>query len=180
MNIQDYVRLNDKGELETDNDAFQSMFTAEVNRAVEKYRNGKGKDEIRKQLEEEAKLTAEEKLKSEREAFEKYKLETKIEINRTKAKARLENKGFTEKEVDYLLSNINDDEEKSLGIIDTLIGERTAFIESTKKSAIESLQKGQQTSSNPTPYKPDNPEPAKPARRSSEDVLKYYRSDTQN
>ena len=176
MNIQDYVRLNDDGQMEFDEKGFQSWFDDEKRKAVETYKNGKGRNEIRKELEEEAKLTAEEKLKSEREAFEKYKLETKIEINRTKAKARLENKDFTEKEVEYLLSNINDDEEKSLGIIDTLIGERTAFIESTKKSAIQDLQKGQQTSSNPTPYKPDNPEPAKPVKRTSDEILNSYRN----
>lgn len=175
MNIKDFVRLNDNGELETDNDAFESMFTAEVNRAVEKYRNGKGKDEIRKQLEEEAKLTAEEKLKSEREAFEKYKLETKIEINRTKAKARLENKGFSEKEINYLLKNITDNEEDSLKEIDELIAERTTFIDNTKKSAIQDLQKGQQNSGNPTTYKPDSDEPAKPVKRTAQDILSRYR-----
>lgn len=179
MNINDFVRLNSDGELEVDNASFESMFTAEVNRAVEKYRNGKGKDEIRKQLEEEAKLTAEEKLKSEREEFERYKLETKIEINRTKARARLEGKGFTDKEVEFFLSTVNDDEDKSLKNIDILIGERAKFVEDTRKSAIENLQTQQQTTGTNGFVKPDTDDgPAKPVRRSSDDILSSYRRQT--
>lgn len=175
MNINDFVKLNENGELETDNDAFQSMFTAEVNRAVEKYRNGKGKDEIRKQLEEEAKLTAEEKLKAEREEFEKYKLQTKIEINQAKAKAKLEGKGFTETEVKFLLSTISDNEEKSLDNIDTLIAERTKLVEETRNNAIQGLQSQQQGSGVNKFKDPDNQDkPQQQTKRTQSEILSSY------
>ena len=176
MDIKKFVKLNEKGEIEFDESGFQSGLDAEISRAVDKYANGKGKDEIRKKLEEEAKLTAEEKLKAEREEFEKYKLETKVEINKAKAKAKLENKGFTEKEVEFLLSTISDDEEKSLSTIDTLVEERTRFIADTQKSAIQNLQQQQNGNKSSTPLPtPDNNDAQKPATRTKADILSHYR-----
>lgn len=175
MDIRKFVKLNDKGEIEFDESGFQSSLDSEISRAVDKYANGKGKDEIRKKLEEEAKLSAEEKLKAEKEEFEKYKLQTKIEINQAKAKAKLENKGFTEKEVEFLLSTVNDDEEKSLSNIDVLVEERTKFISDTQKNAIEKLQQQQQSSgSKPLPT-PDNNDAPKAATRTKADILNHYR-----
>lgn len=175
MDIKKFVKLNEKGELEFDEAGFQSGLDSEISRAVDKYANGKGKDEIRKQLEEEAKLTAEEKLKAEKEAFEKYKLQTKIEINRDKAKAKLENKGFTDKEVEFLLSTVNDDEEKSLSALDVLIGERTKFISTTQQNAIEKLQQQQQSNNNIKLPTPDNNDAPKNVVRTSEEILSFYR-----
>lgn len=145
MDIQKFVVAKDDGTYEVDSKGFQSAFDAEISKAVEAYKNGKGKNEMRAQLEAEAKLTADEKLKQEREEFEAYKKAERVKLNQEKAKARLEGKGFSEKEVSYLLSNINDDGETSLKNIDELITERTTAIENAKKAAIESLQKGQQT-----------------------------------
>lgn len=144
MDIQKYVVQKEDGTVQIDKDLFQSELDAEISRAVEKFKNGKGKEEIRKQLEEEAKLTAEQKLKQEREDFEQFMLKSKIELNQAKAKAKLEGKGFTDKEVDFILSTISDDETKSLSKIDELITEREQVIANTKKSAIEGLQQGQQ------------------------------------
>lgn len=176
MDIKKFVKLNEKGEIEFDESGFQSSLDSEISRAVEKYAKGKGKDEIRKQLEEEAKLTAEEKLKAEREEFEKYKLQTKIEINKSKAKAKLDNKGFTEKEIEFLLSTISDDEEKSLSSIDTLVEERSKFISETQKNAIQNLQ--QQQNSNRTSTQlptPDNNDVQQPTARTKADILSHYR-----
>lgn len=176
MNINDYVSTNEEGGFTLDEKGFQSAFDAEIRKAVETYKNGKGRNELKKELEEEARLSAEDKLKKEREEFERYKLQTKIEINQTKARARLENKGFTDKEVSYLLKNITDNEEESLKEIDELIAERTAFIDNTRKNAIETLQSGQQKSGNPQLVKPDGDEPKKPVKRTTDDILNAYRT----
>lgn len=144
MDIQKFVGTNEDGTIKIDKDGFQSALDAEISKAVEKFKNGKGRDEIRKQLEEEAKLSAEEKLKQEREEFEQYKLQSRIELNQAKAKAKLDGKGFTEKEIAFILSSVSADEEKSLGSIDELISEREQVIANTKKNAIEGLQNGQQ------------------------------------
>lgn len=176
MDIKKFVRLNDKGELEFDESGFQSGLDAEISRAVDKYAKGKGKDEIRKQLEEEAKLSAEEKLKAEKEEFEKYKQSETVKIIRAKAQAKLENKGFTEKEVEFILNTVNSDEESSLKNVDTLVEERTKFLADTQKKAIENLQKQQQQSSNSNPLPvPDSSEGTKPAQRTKADILNHYR-----
>lgn len=177
MDIEKFVKLNDAGEIDIDKDAIDSMFTAEVNRAVEKYRNGKGKDEIRKQLEEEAKLTAEQKLKAEREEFEAYRQKTKIELNQAKARTKFDDKLFSQEEIDFILSTVNDNEETSLSKIDSLITARKKFVEESQKDTIQKIQQQQQKPIQQTFIKPDGNEPAKPVQRTQADVLSYYRKE---
>lgn len=174
MDIKKYVKLNEEGEIEFDEKAFQSEFDSAISKAVDKYANGKGKDEIRKKLEEEAKMTADEKLKQEREAFEQYKLQETVKLNQAKAKAKLEGKGFSDAEVNFILSTVGNDEEKAMTTIDTLVEERTKFIASTQQSAIENLQKQQQSKSQGQFGAADDAEPQKPTRRTSEEILSYY------
>lgn len=181
MNIENYVKLNESGEIEVDNKAFQSAFDAEISRAVDKYAKGKGREEIRKELEDEAKLSAEEKLKAEREKFEEYKKSETIKLNQEKAKARLENKGFSDKEIEYLLSNVSIDTEKSINTINTLIEEREKFIAETKKNAIENLQQQQQKSGEKSlPANADNEDKPKVVKRTAEEILSYYTPKSQN
>ena len=180
MDIKKFVKLNDKGEIEFDEKGFESEYDSAISKAVDKYANGKGKEEIRKQLEEEAKLSAEEKLKQERAKFEEYKLQETIKLNQAKAAAKLDNKIFAQEEIDFYLSTVNADEEKSLTAIDTIVEARKKFMENMQKSAIENLQKQQQLSDpSKTLPKPDDGEPAKPAVRTKADILSHYRP-TQN
>lgn len=180
MDIQNFVGTNEDGSIKIDKTAFQSALDAEISKAVEKFKNGKGREEIRKQLEEEAKLTAEEKLKQERQEFEDYKLKTKIELNQAKAKAKLEGKGFTEKETAFILSTINDDEEHSLANIDDLIKEREQVIAETKKSAISGLQQGQQKASTTLTNPDGSGEGQKEFKRTKSDILSFYRPQDKN
>lgn len=176
MDIEKYVRLNDEGKIEIDKDAFQSGLDAEIYKAVDTYRKGKGKEEMRKQLEDEAKQTADERLRKEREEFEAYKLSETIKLNQAKAKTRLADKGFSEKEIEIMLSHVDNDEEKSLSTIDTLIAERQKFIEETNKRAIENLQSQQQANSNTQQLKtPDSNKPEAPKKRTSEYIISRYR-----
>lgn len=177
MDIRQFVKLNEDGEIEFDEKGFKSEYDSEVYKAVDKYKNGKGRDEIRRQLEEEAKLTAEQKLKAEREEFEAYRQKTKIELNQAKARTKFDDKLFAQEEIDFILSTVNDDEEASLSKIDTLINARKKFIEESQKNTIESIQQQQQKPIPQVFVKPDGNEPAKPAERTAADVLSYYRKE---
>lgn len=175
MDIKKFVKLNDKGELEFDENGFQSGLDAEISRAVDKYANGKGKDEIRKQLEEEAKLTAEEKLKAEREKFEQYRQAETIKLIQAKAKAKLDGKGFTEKEMEFILSKVGNNEESDMTTIDELVAERTQFIATTQQNAIQKLQQQQQESGNRPLPTPDNNDSPAPVQRTKDDIKNFYR-----
>lgn len=180
MNIENYVKLNESGELDIDKAAFQSALDAEISRAVDKYAKGKGRDEIRKQLEEEAKLTADEKLKAEKEEFEEYKKKETIKLNQEKAKAKLEGKGFSEKEIEYLLGNVGIDSEKSMKNINTLIEEREKLTADIKQKAIESLQQQQQQSGAKTLINADGEgEKTTVQKRSGAEVLSIYTNQQQ-
>ena len=180
MDIQKFVTTKEDGSWEIDKEGFQSAFDAEISRAVEKFKNGKGKEEIRQQLEQEAKLSAEEKLKQEREEFEAYKLQAKIELNKEKAKAKMEGKGFSDDELEILLSTINEDSEKSLETVDKLIKAREAVLEQTKQSAIQGLQQSQQNAGKVL-IKPDGSksEDVKPVGWTQTEILGNYRNQAQ-
>lgn len=179
MDIQKFVTQNEEGKVQIDKDAFQSELDAEISRAVEKFKNGKGKEEIRKQLEEEAKLSAEDKLQQAKAEFEEYKKGEIVKLNQAKAKAKMEGKGFTEKEVDFILSTINDDETTSLSKIDELITEREQLIANTKKTAIEGLQQGQQKVSSIV-VNPDGKGEQKPQGWTKNQILELYRPQNKN
>ena len=176
MDIEKYVKLNENGEIEFDKEGFKSEYDSAISKAIDKFANGKGKEQMRKLLEEEAKLSAEEKLKQERETFEKYRLEETIKLNQAKARAKLDDKLFSKEEIDFILASVNTDEEKSLAAIDTLVNARKKFIDDTQKSAIENLQKQQQQTAPASQFKAADPaDPQPPTRRTSEEILSYYK-----
>lgn len=144
MDISKFVTVGEDGGLNIDNDGFQREFDSTIRNAVEKNKNGKLKEEIRKELEEEAKLSAEQKLQKDREEFEALKLKSLIEINQAKAKAKLDGKGFSEKEITFILNSVSDKED-SLLMIDDLVAERNNLINENRKRAIEELQTQQET-----------------------------------
>lgn len=173
MDISKFVTVGEDGQPVIDNKAFQSEFDNAIRNAVETNKNGKLKDEIRKELEDEAKLSAEQKLQKEREEFEAFKLKSLIELNQAKAQAKLEGKNFSEAELKFILGTITDKED-SLSTLDVLINERTTLIENNRKKAIEELQ-SQQENNTPTPQGNDvpNPQPTNTGR-SREDIAKIY------
>lgn len=177
MDIKQFVKLNENGEIEFDEKGFKSEYDSEVYKAVDKYKNGKGRDEIRRELEQEAKLTAEEKLKAEREEFEAYRQKTKIELNQAKARTKFDDKLFSQEEIEFILSTVNDNEEASLSKIDSLIAARKKFVEESQKDTIQKIQQQQQKPIQQTFIKPDGNEPAKPVQRTANDVLSYYRKE---
>lgn len=173
MDISKFVTVGEDGKPVIDNNAFQSEFDNAIRNAVEKNKNGKLRDEIRKELEEEAKMSADQKLQKEREEFEAFKLKSLVELNQAKAKAKLEGKNFSDAELNFILNTITDKED-SLATLDVLIAERATLIENNRKKAIEELQ-SQQEKSNPSPQGNDIPS-SKPtnATRSRDDIAKIY------
>lgn len=174
MDIDKFVTTKEDGTFEVDSKAFKSAFDAEISRAVEAYKNGKGKAEMRAELEKEAKLTADEKLKQEREEFENYKKSERVKLNQEKAKAKLEGKGFSEKEVEFMLGTITEDGDACIAKIEELIAERNTAIENAKKLAIEGLQKGQQSAGTKI-TNPDNSDRKPVVKRTAEDILNAYK-----
>lgn len=174
MDIDKFVTTKEDGTVEVDSKAFQSAFDAEISRAVEAYKNGKGKAEMRAELEKEAKLTADEKLKQEREEFENYKKAERVKLNQEKVKAKLEGKGFSEKEVEFMLGTITEDGDACIAKIEELIAERNTAIENAKKLAIEGLQKGQQSAGTKL-TNPDNSDKKPVVKRTAEDILNAYK-----
>ena len=173
MDISKFVTVGEDGKAVIDNNAFKSEFDKAIRSAVETNRNGKLRDEIKKELEEEAKLSAEQKLQKEREEFESFKLKSLIELNQIKAKAKLEGKNFSQAEIDFILGTINDDE-KSLSNIDTLIKERETLIEKNRKKTIGELQAQQEISNSNNKNADNPPEQQKQTTRNREDIAKIY------
>ena len=97
--------------------------------------------EIRTQIENEAKMTAEEKLKAEREKMEAdFKVE-RTNFNKDLAKDKLKNAGFEDSEMDVFLDFVTDDKETSLGKIDKICESRKASQEKLKAQWTEELKK---------------------------------------
>lgn len=175
MDIKQFVKLNDNGEIEFDEKGFKSEYDSEVYKAVDKYKNGKGRDEIRRELEQEAKLTAEEKLKAERDEFETYKQKTKIELNQAKARTKFDDKLFAQEEIDFYLASVSDDEEESLARIDKLINVRKKFVEESQKNTIQKIQQQQQNVTTQIIANPSVPATPKKVTKTPDEVLSYYR-----
>lgn len=149
MDISKFVSVGEDGKIVVDNSAFQSEFDNAIRSAVEKNKTGKLREEIKKELEEEAKLSAEQKLQKEREEFEAFKLKSLVELNQAKAKAKLEGQNFSEKEVEFILNTITDNE-TSLTSLDNLISDRKTYLEKQKTDLMNSLQSQQENAkSNP-------------------------------
>ena len=92
----------------------------------------------------------------------------------------MENKGFTEKEVEFILSTINEDETASLAKIDELITEREQLIANTKKSAIEGLQQGQQKVGTIVVSPDGKNEPSQQNEWTKSKILDLYRPQNKN
>lgn len=114
---------------------------------------GQGVTSFQKKFEkaqEDAKMTEQQKLDKDRKEFEEAKLAfenemkaKKVELISEKAKAKLSNANFSEKEIELLVKYVNDDETNSLSMIDSLIAERKNIIEENTKKAIENIQSHQ-------------------------------------
>lgn len=170
IDIEKFVTLGEDGQLVFDKKSFKSAYDSDFNKSLDT-RIANERDKIREEIENEAKLTAEEKMKAEKEKLEKEKLATKTEINRIKAKAKMESL-YTEKEIERLLKLVTDDD-STLADIDEMIAEKQKANEEMEKKFKEEYTKGQPT---PKPNEGDggNSTP-KPKQQTAQDIKNFYK-----
>jgi hypothetical protein len=173
MDYSMYLQKNEDGTMSFDSENFEKAINAEIDRQV-----SKGVESFKTSYEKkanEAKMSEQEKFEQEKREFEEYRKNAKVELITAKAKAKLEGKGFSETEVKTLLNFINDDEEASLSVIDTLVAERTKFVEDSKKKTMEELQKAQPTAKTSPNNASDKDEAVQPIKRTAQDIKNRYK-----
>ena len=164
-----FATVGENGEIVFDEKGFKSAYDSDFNKALDN-KDANLREKIKAELEAEAKLSAEEKLKKEREKLQAEILNAKVEINREKAKAKMEGK-FTDKEIERHLKLVNDNPD-CLKEIDDIIAEKKAYEEQLETSfkekyAITQPQpNGNQGKKDETVHQPN--------LRSREDISKYY------
>lgn len=152
MDIKDFVSIAEDGTLKINEDGFRSALDKHTTGSIETFKKNSMADlktTIRSELEAEAKLSADEKLKKDRDDFEAYKKQEYVKLNQDKAKAMFEGKGLSEKEMEIYLKQVTDNAD-SLEILQTLMAEREKVMSDLKKKALEELQSGQSGSTNKT------------------------------
>ena len=171
MDYSMYLKTNEDGTQTFDNAGFQKAMQSEIDSAV-----SKGVETFKKSYEQKLaneKLSEQEKFENEKKEFEAYRINAKKEIVSAKAKARLEGKGFSETEISTLLGFVSDDEDASLKVIDTMVAERTKFIDDTNKKVLEELQKNQpKVSTTSNAEKTGKQAPVK--QKTAEEILQSY------
>ena len=180
MDIQKYATLSEDGKISFNTDDFSKDFQSEVDsrigKAIDTYKNGSMRAEIRKELEEEAKLSAEQKFQKEREEFEAYKKAEKLALSKAKVKSMLSGDKFSEDEIEILLGDVTDDEEASIAKATKLVKAREKMLADIKKKAIEDLQAAQPpagTSSNTGDNGDD--QNGKVTKRTANDIKNLYK-----
>lgn len=162
-----FVTVSENGEMLFDEKGFKSAYDSDFNKSLDS-KESNLREKIRAELEEEAKLSAEEKIKKEREALQAELIKTRVEINREKAKAKMEGK-FTDKEIERHLRLITDDA-NTLKDIDDIIAEKLDYekkLESNfkQKYAITQPQPNTETSAKEVPSQ---------TQKSRQDISKIY------
>ena len=148
IDISKAVSVDDSGKIVIDQTQIDTLFDGEVSRSVDSYRNknyNKIKEEVRRELEEQAKLSAEEKFNKKVAEFEQNYKNKMLEINRREAKSKLlEDKSlFAEEEIEDYMPLIGDNEEANNLVVEKIIKNRRAFFDKTKASLTEELVKNQ-------------------------------------
>lgn len=147
INLADYAKLDENGKLVLDTEAFKSAVDKERNQASDTARANAEKKlrsdltkEIKEQLEREASLTAEEKIKAEREALQAERLA----FNKERVKNVYTSSGvFDDGEVELFADLITEDYEKSLAKANAIVEARKKRNEQYEKDFMAKVQAGQ-------------------------------------
>lgn len=134
IDISKFVTVGEDGKAVVDTAAFQSAYDAEIRKATDTNTENTRKkleSEIRKQLAEEAKLNAEEKLAKEKADFEADMAKRLKDFAQAQAKIKMAAAGMDEDEINTYLELVSDDE--SISKIDKIIDLRTKRTDSLKK-----------------------------------------------
>lgn len=144
IDISKFVTVGDDGKPVIDADGYAKAYDAELCKALNvNTENTKKKleAEVRRSLEEEAKLSAEEKLKKEREIFEAEMAKKLKDFAQYQAKTKMTTAGLDEEEISTYLELVTDD--ASLVKIDKILDMRSKMTESLKKQFEQNLLAGQ-------------------------------------
>lgn len=166
------IKSFDKSKLESYVD---SLISKGVNSGVESYKAKVAKEQERE------KMSADEKLSAERKEFEKLQAEWEQtrksqmrDIVIEKAKAKLAS-NFSESEIELFTKHITDDEKESLAYVDSLVAERTKFLEESKKKLIEELQSKQPPTTSQSNANGNSGNQPQPVKRTSQDIKNLYK-----
>lgn len=146
LDISKFVTVNEEGKAVIDTEAYKSAYDAELRKSLDTNSENTKKKleaEIRKTLEEEAKLSAEEKLKKDREEFETSMAKRLKEFAQTQAKSKMALAEIGEDEINTYLELVNSEED--IAKIDKLIETRKKTQEELKKKWQEELVNNQPT-----------------------------------
>lgn len=144
LDISKFVTVNEEGKAVIDTEAYKSAYDAELRKSLDTNSENTKKKveaEIRKQLEEEAKLSAEEKLKKDREDFESSMAKRLKDFAQTQAKTKMKIAEIGDEEITTYLELVNSEED--IAKIDKLIETRKKAQEDLKKKWQEEIVNNQ-------------------------------------
>lgn len=174
-----FIEKNEDGSIKSFDEAkmasyIDSLVSKGVNAGVETYKAKVAKDQER------AKMTADEALADKMKEFEKLQADWEAtrkaqmrELVVEKAKTKLSEK-FSEAEIELFTKHITDDEKESMKYIDSLVAERTKFLEESKKKIIEELQT-KQPQSNSQSNTDNESSNQKVVKRTSQEIKNHYK-----
>lgn len=141
----DYSSFLQKGEdgsvQSFDESKFQSYVDSMIGQGVTAFKNKFEKEQQKASMTEQQKFdSARAEFEEEKNKFNEFMKSQKTELVLAKAKVKLANANFSEKEIEILSKSINDDEKSSLEMIDSLVAERQKSREDEKKKIIEEIQ----------------------------------------
>ena len=144
LDISKFVTVNEEGKAVIDTDAYKSAYDAELRKSLDTNSENTRKKleaELRKTIEEEAKLSAEDKFKKQVEEFEKSMSQKMTEFAKKQAKAKMVSAEIGEEEINTYLELVNNDDD--IAKIDKLIETRKKTQDELKKKWQEELVNSQ-------------------------------------
>lgn len=144
IDISKFVTIGEDGKPVIDSAGYESAYERELRKSLDTNSENTKKKleaEIRKTLEDEAKLTAEQKLQKERDDFESEKQAEWRKIAQERAKFKMTSAGMEEDEVNTYLELVTNDAD--IAKIDKILGFRTKRADTLKKQFEETLTSGQ-------------------------------------
>lgn len=145
--ISEFATVNEKGEIVIDYDAYNKELASELDRArtqasqtakqnAEKELRASLVKELKEKAEAEAKMTADELLKAEKEAFQKERLE----FDKKQVEAIYKEAGISDNEIELLTALLGEDTTKNLETAKKFAEARKTYNEESKIKLTEELQ----------------------------------------
>jgi hypothetical protein len=140
LDISKFVTVNEEGKAVIDTEAYKSAYDAELRKSLDTNSENTRKKleaDLRKQIEEEAKLSAEDKLNKRVEEFEASMAQKIKDFAKTQAKAKMKGAEIGDDEINTYLELVNSEDD--IAKIDKLIETRKKTQEDLKKKWQEEI-----------------------------------------